>query len=349
VIVDVVVAVIAALGGKRGRGLGRSLTAICLALVSLRAEASELRVGVLPFVGSHPTACDEATKIFSETLGSLRGIAVVELANIDAVLPGAKQKLEACKDDPCLVSATSGIKTDGLAVGTLDDEAGRTVLRIRLVRTSSEAPTVARVTRDVLLEPEVFAAAVAQSALDLFPENAKASVGTLEVHGLIPGARIVVDGKMSASVPLDPIHPGAPAVLKLAPGSHQIRVSASGHYPTTERAQVSAGQRTRLVVDLQKNRSSGPLILAAIAGGAAITGAIIGGVAKTKADNWSEACAGGQPCAVGFTRERYDVDRGAIARERTVANALFGVGGAAAIGAVIWFFIDPGSDVEESE
>jgi hypothetical protein len=314
-------------------------------------EASELRVGVIPFSGNaDPTARTQATQIFMDALAGMRGIAVVSFANVDAVLgPAAKRALDECKDDRCLISATAGIKTDGLAIGSIDEEGSRTILRVRLVKTSSDAQTVGRVSRDISLESDALRAEVSQTALELFPDHAKASVGMLEIHGALPGARIVVDGKQSATVPLNPTDPNAPAVLRLPPGTHQIRVTAEGHYPVTERAEVLAGQRTRVRIDLDKNRSNGPLILGGIGAAAGIAGAVLGVVVKSKADDWDEACAGGTACAAGFTRERYEDDGQAIDRGRTVANVLYGVAGAAAISAVIWYFLDPGSDPEVAE
>ncbi len=79
---------------------------------------------------------------------------------------------------------------------------------------------------------------------------------------------------------------------------------------------------------------------------AGVAGIILGAVVKNKANRWSDACPGGMPCAAGFTRDRYDDDMQAIDQGRTVANVLYGVAGAAALGAVIWFFADPGSDPE---
>jgi hypothetical protein len=52
------------------------------------------------------------------------------------------------------------------------------------------------------------------------------------------------------------------------------------------------------------------------------------------------------PCAPGYTRERYASDEDLIDRNRTVSNALYGVTGAIVAGAVLWFFLDPGSDPE---
>jgi hypothetical protein len=282
-----------------------------------------------------------------DALSSMRGLSVVSFANVDAVLgPAVKQAIEACTSDACIVEKTSGIKTDGLAIGSLDLEGRRTILRVRLVRSSSAAATVARVSRDVADGGDGLREAVSLAAMDLLPDHAKASVGTLEIAGAMPGAKIVVDGRMSATVPLEATDPSAPAVLSLPPGVHRIKVSAPGHFPATERAQIFAGQRTRLAIDLEKNRSNGPLILGGAGVASVIAGAILGGVVKSKADGWSDACRAGMPCAAGYTRERYESDRASIDRGRTVANALYGVGGAAILAGVIWFFLDPGTDPE---
>src|SRR5688572_6884037 len=175
-----------------------------LALSLLIASQAGLRVGVLPFSGdADPTSRAQATQILMDALAAMRGISVVSFSNIDAVLGAeAKRALEACTDDRCFVAKTSAIKTDGLVIGSLDEEGGAILLRVRMVKSSSAAEVVGRVSRDVGREPEALRAAVAQTALELFPDHAKESFGTLEIRGAIPGARIVVDGRMSATVPL---------------------------------------------------------------------------------------------------------------------------------------------------
>src|SRR5262245_16120054 len=111
------------------------LVALLIASPFASAEASELRVGVLPFSGSvDPTARALATQILMDALAGMRGIAVVSFTNVDAVLGAeAKRALEACTDDRCIVAKTSAIKTDGLVIGSLDDEGGAILLRVRMV------------------------------------------------------------------------------------------------------------------------------------------------------------------------------------------------------------------------
>ncbi len=327
------------------------LLASCLALLTAPAQGAELRVGVVPISGSAPqNVRQRATQVLMDALAGMRGVAVVSFGNLDAVLgAAAKERLDACQNDACVIEATSAINTDRIALGSIDVEGPRAVLRLRLVRTSSGAEILARVTRDVTFGDDVLKSAVAQSALELLPEQAKDSVGMLEIAGAIPGARIVVDGRMSASVPLEATDPEAPAVLRLTPGVHQIRVSAPGHHDAIERAEVHAGQRTRLEIDLAKNRSTGPLILGGVGVAAGVAGVILGAVVRGRANDWKDACPSDGACAPGFTRERYDADSQSIDQQRTVANVLYGVAGGAAIGALIWFFVDPGTDPEVTE
>jgi hypothetical protein len=245
-----------------------------------------------------------------------------------------------------VVRTTRKIATDRIVIGSLDVEGGRTLLRLRLIESSTSAGApVARVSREVGGGEEPLRTAVSLSVLELFPERAEQSVGTVEIVGARPGARIVVDGEKSASVPIDAVDPAAPAVLKLPPGLHEIRVSAPGYFPRTERAQVLVGQRTRLVFDLDKNRSNGPLILGGLGVAAGVGGAILGALVAKRAGDWEDACPARMPCAPGFTRERYVSDGRAIDQQRTAANILYGVAGAAVLGAVVWFFVDPGSEV----
>jgi hypothetical protein len=324
----------------------RIALAAAASLFPCASFAADLDVGVMMLSGGAPPADRSlATQSIIDTLGALSGIRVVSLAQIGAVLgPAVAEALAVCADDPCVVRTTKTIAMGAVVLGELEDEGTGRVLRIRAIETSSAARTIARVARTVA---EPLAQAASLAAVELFPEQASASVGTLEIAGALPGARIVVDGRMSATMPLSSTNPDAPAILKLPPGSHEIRLSAPGHHPLIERAEVRVGQRTRLEVDLDKNRSNGPFILGGIGLAAGAAGGILGAVVASRAAGWRDACPVGEPCAPGFTRERYESDDRSIAQQRTVANALYGVAGAAVIGAVIWFFVDPGSDPVE--
>src|SRR5262245_28044667 len=129
---------------------------LALSLTALLASQSDLRIGVLPFSGSlDPAQRAQTTQILSDALAGMRGIAVVSFSNIDAVLgPEAKRALESCNDDRCIVAKTSAIKTDGLVIDSLDEENGSILLRVRMVKSSSAAEMVGRVSRDVKSEPD---------------------------------------------------------------------------------------------------------------------------------------------------------------------------------------------------
>ncbi len=314
------------------------------------AFAKPLDVGLAPLGGSAPKSIRaEATGKLATTLSGLEGIQLLDFSRLGPVLGGQVQaSLAQCSDDPCVVAATSKIRTQRIVAGAINVENNTMVLRVRLLKTSTTAPgPLVRISRQ-LKEGEPLDRVISEVALELFPEQAAKSFGTLIVVGANPGATVFVDGKVAAKVPLEATRIDARPTLNLKPGSHQVRVRASGHYPFESKVDVLLGQTQELQVDLDKNRSWGPLIVGGLGVLAAGTALAVSLSARGLSGEWEQACPLQTNCAAGFTRQRFLDDQRTVDRGRTVSSALFGVGAAAALGAVLWFFLDPGTDPVEA-
>lgn len=321
-----------------------ALVGLAASLVPTAASAKPLAVGVVPIRGeASGTKRREVTQAIEQALGDLPDLSVVSLENLGAVLgEDAANRLEACHDDPCVRAATREVRTDRLVVGELDLEE-KLVLRIRLLDTATTSPARVRITRDVPPGPRGLAQAASAIVSDLFPERAKAARGLLAVAANVDEANVYVDGTLVGTTS------GGPdgvyrALVRVPAGKRAVTVEARGHFATTTSAEVLLGERTDVAVELDKNRSSSPLILGGVGLAALAIGTIVGVTTKSTVDGWSSACAGAR-CDEGFTRARYATDESAVSRGAVVTNGLLIAGSAAVIGAFVWYLLDPGEDV----
>jgi len=308
---------------------------------SAQAE-SNLVLGVAPLTGEADGASRElASQVLMDALRSLPGVEVVSLAGLDQLLgAGASASLAACKDaDPCVRRATGRVRTDRLVLGSLSQE--RT-LRLRLIDSSTTAEgALVRVSRQVGLSDEALRREVSTAALELFPQLADSSFGTLILQGGLPGATVMVDGQPNGTLSMQ-----APprASLRLSPGEHFVEVLSPGHASFTESVTVLVGQRTDVQVSLSKNRSNGPLYLAG--GGVALAGVAValGLAVNSRANRWQDGCPTDMACQPGFTPQRYASDESFVRGGRAATTGLWAVAGAAIVGSIVWFFVDPGED-----
>jgi hypothetical protein len=82
--------------------------------------------------------------------------------------------------------------------------------------------------------------------------NLDAVAGVLTVLASVPSAKVFLDGSFEGSVPL--------RELLVAPGSHEVRVSADGHQSVVERILVKAGKD--YTVNAELRRGSDPVRVA---------------------------------------------------------------------------------------
>jgi hypothetical protein len=305
-------------------------------------------VAVLPLKG---TASENdrriGTRILLDALQGMEGLRILPIASVKEILgEGAQAALDACvaDDDQCLVKATAALRYDALIAGAFDAEGRRGTLRLRLIATSTKALTNARIIREISEGggESALRSAIVSSAIELFPEQAKRSFGTLALRGGVEGAEVYLDGARAEAMK------SSDATLRVRPGPHAIRVLAPGRKPFAASADVLVGQKTDLELDLPKNRSATPYVLGGIGLVAAGAGLALGLAAKGIQHDWETACPNGQHCASGFGRARYDSDESALNRDKISSTGLFIVSGLALVAAVVWYVLDPGSDAEGS-
>jgi len=176
--------------------------------------------------------------------------------------------------------------------------------------------------------------AIAAAASDLFPDLG--AFGKLRVDSDPKGASVWVDGEALGIAPL---------IARVSAGTHAVEVRAKGHRPVREEIAIVLGQTAVLEAELSKNRSAWPLYMGGAAAAAGAAGLALGVTAQNVANDWKDACPE-SGCAAGFTAARYDDDDSSVAIRKNAANALYGVAGALAVGAIVYFFLDPGEDTE---
>lgn len=302
------------------------------ALLALFTAAAPIDIAVLPVRHSA-----EATKLLADMISHVDGVRAVSLIDVDRVLGAeAAKKIAACTEDQCVVAAIRPVHADGILLGSVDAEDARTVLRMRLIVSSTTAALApARTTHD--LESTGLAAAIGDALGELLPVQAAKSFGLLELAGAPPDAELALDGVVYG------VLASATTTLRVRAGQHRIAVRAPGHDPYATNAEVKLGQKTSVELKLSKRRSNSPYIVGGVGVTAAVAGVILGAIASSTASSWKDACAGGH-CTPGFTKQEYDNDRSNVDRFRVSANALYVISGAAIAGAVIWYALDPGVD-----
>ncbi len=78
-------------------------------------------------------------------------------------------------------------------------------------------------------------------------EQLRASIGSIEIEGAVPRAKIIVDGR-------ERVPP-----VRVAAGAHTVRVSADGYLPFEQRVDVVGGQSTHVKVTLAALTAAGRL------------------------------------------------------------------------------------------
>ena len=97
-------------------------------------------------------------------------------------------------------------------------------------------------------------------------------VGTIEIVSIDAGATVAIDGRARGRIPLA-------APLRVAAGTHLIRVFLEGRLPWVRRVDIAGGQALRLTVDLPRLASAGTLKVVEPSGAPAnvvVDGAVVG-------------------------------------------------------------------------
>lgn len=163
----------------------------------------------------------------------------------------ARETLEEARgllpEDPLLLKALARLHEQGAR----RQVPGLTVEEARRIRGSTRTRPDLPVSPGRLLP--WLGAAVALALFALWPRP-----GILQVESHPAGAVVVVDGERHQ----------APCKVRLAPGSHEVKVALQGHRPHLERVELSAGQSFKLVARLES--ASGAVRFSTQPGGARV-------------------------------------------------------------------------------
>ena len=319
-------------------GLGLALVSAEPTSTSSAAEAP-LAVGVLAIGGTaREPLRREATRVLIDALRGFASLRAVALSDVTTILGAeANAALRACADDACSARVLAGVGVSRLVVGELHPSGPGAVVTLRLVDAAPPAAERARATREIgaPVEERLTAALIA-AAVDLFPERAARSFGTLIVETGPSGAGIWLDGAPLGTAPLPP--------QSVKAGPHLLEVKAPGHRSERLTVEVSLGQRTSVTVDLHRNRSNWPFALGGAAVALGVAATVVGLVAKSTADDWASHCVAGTGCDPGYTRQRYDDETAQLGIQRNMTNVLWVGAAMLAVAAGGYAFFDPGSE-----
>ena len=305
---------------------------ISLLLLLAAAPPPPVKVAVLPVRGPAEAAMPVGQAI-ADALRALPNLSVVALLDVRGTFGlDAAAQLSSCADDACALRVARQL-AGGLDLAVMAELSANARLELRLVDSSTRA--VVRVSRD--LDRNAQAKGAARAALELVPERQAEARGRLSLRCEVPGAIVELDG-----VALE----GCPITVAVAPGDHRVRATAPGRHRFEQTVDIEPGAELGVDVELPKNRSWVPLLLALGAAGSAGIGTGFGLAANGLASDWSSGCPGALGCAAGFTRLRYEGDERSMDIRRGTSAALFTLAGGLAIAAVITYVTDPGIEEE---
>jgi hypothetical protein len=167
--------------------------------------------------------------------------------------------------------------------------------------------------------------------LDVVLTEVRSAVARLDVTSGPPGADVIVDGERIGTTPIR----GA----EIPAGERIVRVDAGDGRFWEQAVEASAGRTLRIDVDLPGGGLPQGWFWGAVATAAAagVGVAATGGYAMTLHDEY-----------VGASPERQDEIRPTGEALQDAADALIGVAGAAAVGAVVLFFFTDFGEAEPS-
>lgn len=305
---------------------------IPLLLLLAAAPPPPVKVAVLPVRGAAEAVLPVGQAI-ADALRALPNLSVVALLDVRGTFGlDAAAALAACADDACALRVARQL-SGGLDLAVMGELSANARLELRLVDSSTLA--IVRVSRD--LDKNAQPKGAARAALELFPERQAEARGKLSLRCEVGGAIVELDGVALETCPI---------TVAVPPGDHRIRATAPGRHRFEATVDVEPGAELSLEVELPKNRSWVPLLLALGAAGSAGLGTGFGLAANGLAADWSSGCPGVAGCAPGFTRVRYDGDERSMDIRRGTSVGLFTLAGGLAIAAVITYVTDPGSEDE---
>lgn len=247
------------------------------------------------------------------------GLARTSLAVVPKSDVAAAAGPDGCKDAQCFVSVADKVGARYLLTTVVRVSGREYDLSITLVdgETGAEIATVSDSCQLCGLEEAAeLLADVASSVSGEVERLEEGQPPHLLVHTAPDGADVYIDGKLAGQTPLD---------VEVAPGTHQVRVSAAGYFSEDREIAVAPDVRQRVVFNLQRDSSVVRILgWSGVAVGLAAVGAGSALLAIDEKPNRNQ-CSGPDVDADGDCRYRYDTLAG---------GAVLTIGGAALLAAV---------------
>ena len=241
------------------------------------SEAAELPAAIAPALQEAPRllvlgvvdkgAGPETTALVNEGLMGQATLShtgpILSLEQVQAALEGeAKAALEGCDGPQCMSELATRVEAERVLGGTATKTGDDVLLTVLLIEAAT-GERVAEVQRKVPASDEMLryaARSMASLALTGRPAETDVPVAIAADH---PGAKVIVDGEDKGEAPL---------LLRLAPGTHEVRVRLAGYSDWRTSATVQEATPLSLTASLVAERL--PLWPASLAaGGVAVVAA----------------------------------------------------------------------------
>lgn len=210
------------------------------------ASGATQRLAVLKVAaqGAPTSVADTLTQVITEQAGRTPGFNAISQAELSSLLGVEKQRqLLGCADQSCLAEIGGALGARLVLSATLGKVGESYVLSLQLID-SQKAQIKARESRTIssAKESELIAAArdLTHRVLTGTPLD---TTGKIKFAVTPPGAKIVIDGKLLGTSPLE-----APVVLEQ--GTHRVHIEADNYVPFDSGLDAVAGQTLFNAVDL---------------------------------------------------------------------------------------------------
>ncbi len=166
---------------------------------------------------------------------------------------------------------------------------------------------------------------------------------TLKIDTRVEGLSVLVDGK-APELQFD--------VMDVEAGEHTISATAPGYQPFEEKVTLAEGERKQVKVVLEREKPKGPakppkssigfppigsFVLVGVAIGAGVTSGYLIKQGREQEQKVRDTCGGTKQCPISLKPEA-----DAAANKIIIGDVLIGVGGAALLGAGVWWLLSGG-------
>jgi len=325
---------------------------LTLALSAGAAEgptAAKQRLAVLKITaqGVSPDVAETLTQVVTEQAGRTPGFSAISQAELGSLLGVERQKqLLGCGDQSCLAEIGGALGARLVLSGTLGRVGESYVLQLQLLDTQ-KAQIRARESRTITGPQSELLAAARDLTNRVLTGKALDTTGKIKFAITPPGAKVVIDGKLIGTAPLD-------APVRLEQGTHRVHVEADGYVPFDAALDAVASQTLFNSIDLvstaplvagSRRGAQGALGWAAIGiGVAAAAAGVVCGVFANKSYNNYQAAEYrlGSDSVTGAVQYRNDTQTFATAANLSYLGA--GVFGLLGISLEIWAWATPSTE-----